>query len=331
LSISGIINSVQNDLIADAIHGASDCLRSLDDTIAILNLRADNPPSEQLISSIKVSLNGIVAEIETRLLQGGSTLMAQIIPKTWEVLRQAGFLSDRELVDSALAHFSSMKLNQALHKNGRLPIPEQLLARLVVDKNGETVRLAKVLLHDIAKNDGQIISLDDIPTLAFRRLVWRIVGVLQMLQEPEDIEIRRKAASLIDEHSHSISCWRSAVDLHSLTEQQYGAELSDPQQVGLALFTAHMENISGLSQSHILELLSGSSILPTAILLHKAGVDQQSAIETIFVLRGFEIKPGQVQHLQNSYASLQNSTVDALLANWSKERTDWLGNELDRT
>ncbi len=289
----------------------------------MLNLRADEPPSEQIISAVKIILNRVIGEIESRLLHLDPDLSRPGVPESWEILRQAGFLNDRELVDCALTRYSSIKLNQALQKNGRLALPEQLLARLVVGSHLESARLAQALLHDLAKNDGQRMPLNDIPSSAFQRLVWRIVGALQMLRGTEDMDVRHNAQNMISEQLRSKSSWQGAAELHCMIEHQYGVELADPQQVGLALFTAHLAKTCGLRQSHIMDLLSGSSILPIAILLHKTGVEQQAAIETIFALRGFEIKPAQVQHVQISYADLQSTNVELVLFQWSNERADW--------
>ncbi len=307
-------------LLSVAAHGARETLLSCSDAATILQLKAEQSPSEASISAVRQMLHGLVAEIECALDPHALDHETSGVAKTWKLMLQAGFLADPELLERVLAAHAESCLSRSLSNSYDFSIQQIAPAKLISSEDAEISHTAKLLLQSMAMNDGVSISYRQLSAPVLHRLCWRIVGSLQIIQGADDLALVDAAKSMLRQHDEAARTGYLSERLLFFASGKTDFAWSNPKLAGLHLFVAKLAQINKLDFDHVMLLANAHSVLPLAILAHQAGLTLQETMEAIFALRGFGLRPAQMSMIEQCLPLLSNEEVQAQIDIWRQDR-----------
>lgn len=309
-------------LIAAASTHARDAHDYCHDIAAMLFPRAVNAPSEEMITAVRTKMLALVAGIEADLT-GSAASSDGKPPQCWPMLSRSGFLGETDLVDFMLARVAEDRIEQRFNQitdNG----PPALLVGLLSDENPQISDAARSLmaadsLHRHIRGQNHHALRPEM----LHRLCWRVVAVLEVEQGERNAQVVENARRLLASYDEAKTVEALARRLvHLLGPEKQ--DLLDIERSGLHLFVAALAAALAMEHDHLLRLIDGPSAAPLATMLRARGVSPDTALSTIYHLKGFSLTPQDIHQFENGYADLDRAVARAEIAKWTTERAQLL-------
>jgi hypothetical protein len=309
-----------DDLITAAAAHARDVDAICEAVGTIIALKTIERPSEAMLASVNSTLWTLLREIERRL-RPEFAHAEQNQPETWDLLRSSGLLTEPVLVDYALARFAETQLQVAIERSKNAPQLEQLPVRLLRHDDEWVLQATQNFLAAASKHQGASGAiLDSLDPQLYHKLCWRVVAAWEILEGHKDPSTADAARSLLANHDEARTLRAAARKLIFFIHADHREALSDPVEAGLHLFIAWLAHALEIDHDHAVRLAASHSIAPLATMLRAVDIDQERAMAILFLLKGFDLKPLEVNMFEEHYATL--SAVEALQAVhiWRAER-----------
>jgi hypothetical protein len=309
-----------HEFIATAAMHARDVDSVCQAVGTIIALKSIERPSEAMLSSVNTFLWNAVLEIEQRLRPYVS-IGEQNQPTTWELLRGSGLLTDPVLVDYAIARFAEKQLHASVNRGNDTQELEQLAIRLLHHDNPLVVAAAQDFQAASSKQKVAIgVTLDNFDPQLLHKLCWNVIAAWEILEGQKDPASANAARELLSNHDEARTLRSAARKLIFFLDNEDRKSLTKPQDAGIYLFVAFLAKELGIDHDHVIRLAASQSIAPLAMMLRAVEMDQEQAMEILFLLKGFDLRPIEVTMFEQNYASL--SELDALqsIQSWRADR-----------
>jgi hypothetical protein len=307
-----------DDLLSVAAVHASDINAVSADVAATIFPGSLFPPSDAVISAVSTKLTKIVRDLEAKLL--GVEAHSGMLPVTWNMLSQSGFLRESDLVDFVLARVSEDRLDGKIGSIGTA-----FIAGLLDHSDIHVVESARVLLATDSlhrrSGGGSYLML---PPELLHKLSWRVVAALEVLEKqrsPEYIVAARQILGSYDEAQTAPAVARKIV--HFLGKDEHGKLLA-PEICGIHLFVAKIASEVNLDHDHVLRLIDCSSSAPLTVLLSVAGLSRDEIGARLVDLRGQTLTPREAALFDSGFAKIDRDSAITQIASWSVARAKYL-------
>jgi hypothetical protein len=312
--------SGQHDLITIAALHARDVDAVCQAVGTIISLQSIERPSEAMLASANSSLWSLIREIERRLRPDTAKSDEQQ-PMTWDLLRSSGLLTEPILIDYALARFAETQLQLAIGKSNASHQLEQLATRLLSSDDEWIVQATQNFLSAVGRHDGPSGGLlDNLDPQLFHKLCWRVIAAWEIIEGQKDSLSSDAARVLLSRHDEARTLRAAARKLIFFVGADHRLALSNPAEAGLHLFIAWLAQELEIDHDHAVRLAASHSIAPLATMLRAAEVDQERAMAILFLLKGFDLKPVEVNMFEGNYANLDPLKAMQAVHNWRAER-----------
>jgi hypothetical protein len=309
-----------DDLVSAASYFAHDALAQCADVSVMAFPIGHKPPTEEMLAAVASILRNLVFGIENEILNREQNKQPTL-PLSWSILMQSGFLRDPGLIDFALAMFANAKLNSHIAARGSTRAFDQLPALLLVDSNPMLSSAAQALLASetqIRRSPEHIYQ--QLSPELLHRITWRIVAVLQVINGEKHIGHISRSKDFLADQNETTSLRASARKIVYFCHQSQKAIPFKPAETGVAIFAAMIESATGLDHDHVLRLLDSHSSAPLALMLRACAVTRETAMEVICLIKGFDLTPLEINHIERHFDCLAISSAKAELHKWSAER-----------
>lgn len=310
---------VQNeDLLSIAALHARDVDALCTDVAAIIFPTAMHPPTDATIGAVSSKLLQVVSEIECKLT--GATLESGMLPATWPLLAQSGFLREADLVDFMLARVSEDRLDDRLS-----PTKFDLTVELLDHSDGNVADAAQLLLaadslYRRSRGSSHLILRPEL----LHKLCWRIVAAIEVSHGGRSTEIITAARQIIHSYDEAYTAASAARKIVHFIGDSHRAELLDPEKCGLHLFVATIAVELNLDHDHVLRLLDCGSSAPLALMLAAVGLPKQDASARLLLLRGKALTSREAAIFDKSYDLVERDAAVAEIGAWSLSRSSYL-------
>ncbi len=286
----------------------------------IISLKSIERPSEAMLSSVNTFLWNAVLEIEQNLRPDLSR-NEQNQPNTWDLLRGSGLLTDPVLVDYALARFAEKQLHAAVNRGNETQELQQLAIRLLNHKNPSVVAAAQSFQSAVSKQQAATgVVLNNFDAQLLHKLCWRVIAAWEILEGHKDPASANAARELLSNHDEARTFRSAARKLIFFLDHEDRKSLAKPQDASIYLFVAWIAAELAIDYDHAIRLAASQSITPLAIMLRAVGLDQERAMEILFLLKGFDLRPAEVTMFERNYAGLSEYDAAQAIMAWRAER-----------
>jgi hypothetical protein len=300
------------DAYLDLAHGEiREAFALRDDLLAMLFPHVSIAPSELLQTRVKIKLRALVDGIECQLLdcktgQGSS----------WDVLAKSGLLRESGLIHFALARIAEDQLRQNMLASGNAAILSQLPVILLGHENIRLRDMAKQFLSaEQLAASGDHGLFQRLETDQLHLLCWRVVAVLQEMQQTENSKLIDAAQTLLSAHDDLHNPAAIARKLVFFLGPEYRASYYDPHSAGPHMFVAALAQDYGLESDLVFRLIAEGSAAPLLLMLKGQGVPVEHLPGILAVLRGTDNGDASPD-LGNIYGMLDPVEARAAVAKW---------------
>ncbi len=272
-------------------------------------------PSEELLASVRLTLNRIVAGIEQAL----SISNDNDEPVSWSLLSRSGLLRETVLIDFCLARIAECRIR------ARTDRPAALLAQLPAQLIHDPDPLLSSAARNVLVNDNMMRRFDgrslfrQLPPELLHMLSWRIVAVLKT-EQPNSVDAYSKACvTMLAKNDDAMRAQISAAKLVYFLPDAHRHQLADPVTAGLSLFMGALSIRTGLQVDTIYRLIDGEAVEPVWVILRACAFDADKVGHLIAMLRGIREGDGDYEGLLQSYRSLTVADAAASCFSWLPE------------
>ncbi len=309
-----------HEFIATAAMHARDVDSVCQAVGTIIALKSIERPSEAMLSSVNTFLWNAVLEIE-QILRPQLSQNEQNQPITWDLLRGSGLLTDPVLVDYALARFAEKQLHAAVNRGNEAQELEQLAIHLLHHENPSVVAAAQSFQAAVSKQQSASgVVLDNFDSQLLHKLCWRVIAAWEILEGQKDPASANAARELLSNHDEARALRSAARKLIFFLDDEDRKSLAKPQDASIYLFAAWIAAELAIEYDHVIRLAASQSITPLAIMMRAVGLEQEQAMEILFLLKRFDLRPAEVTMFEQNYASLSEHDAQQAIMTWRTER-----------
>jgi hypothetical protein len=313
--------SDHHDLITTAAMHARDVDDVCQAVGTIIALQSIERPNEAMLASANSLLWLLVREIERRL-RPYIAETEQNQPVTWDLLKGSGLVTEPILIDYALARFAEAQLQLAIDNSKASHQSEQLAARLLGNKDDWIVQATQNFLAAAGQHDAPSgAMLQNLDPQLLHKLCWRVIAAWEILEGQKDSLSSDAARVMLSQHDETRTLRAAARKLIFFIGGEHRLALSDPAEAGLHLFIAWLAHELEIDHDHAIRLAASQSITPLATMLRAVEVDQERAMAILFLLKGFELKPFEVNMFEDNYHNLNPVLAMQAIHVWRSERS----------
>ena len=313
----------QNDgLLKVAAFHARDLQAACVDVSAMIFPTAAEPPSEATIAAVSAKLAALVSSIEVRLTGEKNDQPSAAI---WQLMARSGFLREPELIEFLLARIAADRLDASIDADGEFPPTQQLPARLLDHEDARIADAAQTLLAADSLHRRSVgFAYQELRPELLHQLVWRTVAAMEVARGSKSGAEMDAARQMLAQHDEGRTVQNAAAKLVHFLGSDQSFDLFDPQQAGLHLFIAAISARIEIDADHILRLFDTSSAAPGAMILRACGLGKEAALSIIYLFRGFQLTPRDVQLFERDYDSIPPETARHEINNWALMRAQFL-------
>jgi hypothetical protein len=308
------------ELIATAAVHARDVDAVCQAVGTIISLKSLERPSEAMLASVNTFLWNLVSDIESRLrpqLSGSESLQ----PTSWDLLRGSGLLTQPDMVDYALARFAEKQLHNAIQRDNNEQELEQVAARLLHHENNLVSDAAQIFLAAASKqNLVSGVAIENIDPHLLHKMCWRVIAAWEILEGKKDPNSADAARNLLSNHDEAQTLRSAARKLIFFLDADERRALANPNEASIYLFVAWLAAELSIEYDHVVRLAASQSITPLAMMLRAVGLEQEHAMEILFLLKGFELRPSEVMLFEQSYAKMTEIQALQSIQLWAADR-----------
>lgn len=286
----------------------------------IISLKSIQRPSEAMLSSVNTFLWNAVLEIE-QILRPQLSKIDKNQPTTLDLLRGSGLLTDPVLIDYALARFAEKQLHSAVCGVNETQELEQLAIRLLHHENPSVVAAAQSFQAAVGKQQsasGAI--LDNFDSQLLHKLCWRVIAAWEILEGQKDSASAIAARELLSNHDEARTLRSAARKLIFFLDDEDRKSLAKPQEASIYLFVAWIAAELAIEYDHVIRLAASQSITPFTMMMRAVGLEQDQAMEILFLLKGFDLRPAEVTMFEQNYTNLSEYDAQQAIMTWRAER-----------
>lgn len=309
-------------LLSVAAFHARDLQASCVDVSAMIFPTAAQPPSEATIAAVSAKLAALVSSIETRLTGQKSDSPSAAI---WQLMARSGFLREPELVECMLARIAADRLEARIDAQGDFSPVQQLPAMLLDHDDARVADAAQNLLAaDSLHRRSTGFAYQELRPELLHQMVWRTVAAMEVARGGKSPAEMDAAKRMLAEHDESRTVQNAAARLVHFLGGDTSYALLDPGKAGLHLFIAAIASRIEIDADHVLRLFDASSAAPGALMLRACGVEKEAALAIIYLFRGFQLTPRDVQLFERDYDAIPVEMTRGEIQSWALMRAQFL-------
>ncbi len=308
-----------NDLLIVGAAHARDVQALCADVAVMIFPSALTPPTEAEVSAVTIKLVALVSGIET-ILRGQPENTPLELPRSWPLLAQSGFLREPDLIDYMLARVAEDRLEAKLAS-----VKDQLPARLLDHADPHVADAAQALLAaDSLHRRATGFSHRALRPELLHQLCWRLVASIEVADGTRDARVVENARALLADYDEAATAQVAAGKMVHFIQQEFSADLSDPETAGLQLYAAHLAARAGVDHDYVLHLMGRGSVAPFAVLLRAVGNEAAQAMAVLYLFNGFTLTPRDIGLFEAGFDQLDVATANAEVVRWSNARNQYL-------